>query len=116
MIGRCEKKGITKPEMIAPVTAHAAFDKASQYFNIKMIHIPVDENFRADVNAAKKAITKNTIVIVGSAPSFPHGAIDPIAELSELARQHGIRLSHRCLSRRICPAVGGEIGLPRAAV
>ncbi|MEW6031040.1 MAG: aminotransferase class V-fold PLP-dependent enzyme [Chloroflexota bacterium] len=85
-----ETKGITKPEMIVPITAHAAFDKASQYFNIKTVHIPIDENFRADVNAAKKAINKNTIVIVGSAPSFPHGAIDPIEELSELARQHGI--------------------------
>ena len=85
-----EKKGITQPEMIVPITAHAAFDKASQYFNIKTVHIPIDENFRADVNAAKKAINKNTIVIVGSAPTFPHGAIDPIDELSELARQHGI--------------------------
>jgi len=85
-----EKKGITKPEMIVPITAHAAFDKASQYFNIKTIHIPVDENFRADVDAARKAVTANTIVIVGSAPSFPHGAIDPIEELSELARQHNI--------------------------
>ena len=98
------EKGITKPEMIAPVTAHAAFDKASQYFNIKMIHIPVDENFRADVNAAKKAINKNTIVIVGSAPSFPHGAIDPIAELSELARQHGIGFhTDACLGGFVLP-------------
>jgi sphinganine-1-phosphate aldolase len=91
-----EKKGITKPEMIAPVTAHAAFDKASEYFNIKMIHIPVDENFRADVEAAKKAITPNTIVIVGSAPSFPHGAIDPIEQLSELARQNNIGFHTDC--------------------
>jgi len=99
-----EKKGITKPEMIVPVTAHAAFDKASQYFNIKTIHIPVDENFRADVNAAKKAITKNTIVIVGSAPSFPHGAIDPIVELSELAHQHGIGFhTDACLGGFVLP-------------
>ncbi|HLO18269.1 MAG TPA: aminotransferase class V-fold PLP-dependent enzyme, partial [Anaerolineales bacterium] len=85
-----EEKGITKPEMILPVTAHAAFDKASQYFQIKPIRIPFDSNYRADVEAAKKAITPNTIVIVGSAPSFPHGAIDPIEALSELARQHGV--------------------------
>jgi sphinganine-1-phosphate aldolase len=98
------EKGITKPEMIAPVTAHAAFDKASQYFNIKMIHIPVDENFRADVNAAKKAITANTIVIVGSAPTFPHGAIDPIAELSELAHQHNIGFhTDACLGGFVLP-------------
>lgn len=85
-----ETRGITKPEMIVPVTAHAAFDKASQYFNIKTVHVPIDSNMRADVSAAGKAITKNTIVIVGSAPSFPHGAIDPIEELSELARERGI--------------------------
>lgn len=83
-------KGITHPEMVVPTTAHAAFDKASQYFNIKTVHIPVDENYRADVNAARKAITHNTVVMVGSAPSFPHGAIDPIQEMSELARQRGI--------------------------
>jgi len=99
-----EKKGITKPEMIVPVTAHAAFDKASQYFNIKTIHIPMDENFRADVNAAKKAITANTIVIVGSAPTFPHGAIDPIVELSELARQHNIGFhTDACLGGFVLP-------------
>ena len=99
-----ETKGITKPEMIVPVTAHAAFDKASQYFNIKTIHVPVDENFRADVNAARKAITSNTVVIVGSAPSFPHGAIDPIAEMSELARQHNIGFhTDACLGGFVLP-------------
>ena len=99
-----ETKGITAPEMIVPVTAHAAFDKASQYFNIKTIHIPVDENFRADVEAVRKAITQNTVVIVGSAPSFPHGAIDPIAELSELARQHNIGFhTDGCLGGFVLP-------------
>jgi len=99
-----ETKGITKPEMIVPVTAHAAFDKASQYFGIKMIHIPVDLMFRADVNAARKAISRNTIVIVGSAPSFPHGAIDPIEELSELARQHNIGFhTDACLGGFVLP-------------
>ena len=99
-----EEKGITKPEMIVPVTAHAAFDKASQYFNIKTIHIPIDENFRADVDAVRKAITPNTIVIVGSAPSFPHGAIDPIAEMSEIAQEHGIGFhTDACLGGFVLP-------------
>jgi glutamate/tyrosine decarboxylase-like PLP-dependent enzyme len=84
------QKGVTRPEMVVPVTAHAAFDKASQYFNIKTVHIPVDENFRADVETARKAVTRNSIAIVGSAPSFSHGVIDPIEELSELARERGI--------------------------
>jgi glutamate/tyrosine decarboxylase-like PLP-dependent enzyme len=99
-----ETKGITQPEMVVPITAHAAFDKASQYFNIKTVHIPVDESFRADVNAARKVVNRNTVVIVGSAPSFPHGAIDPIEALSELAREHGIGFhTDACLGGFVLP-------------
>jgi glutamate/tyrosine decarboxylase-like PLP-dependent enzyme len=102
---RAEKlMGITAPEMIVPITAHAAFDKASQYFKIKLVHIPVTEHFRADVAAAKKAINANTVVLVGSAPSFPHGIVDPIDELSELARQHGIGFhTDACLGGFVLP-------------
>ena len=99
-----EKKGITRPEMIAPVTAHAAFDKAAQYFDIKMVRIPVDAGYRADVTAARKAITRNTIVIVGSAPTFPHGIVDPIEQLSELARAKGIGFhTDACLGGFVLP-------------
>lgn len=99
-----DKKGITEPEMIVPTTAHAAFDKASQYFNIKMIRIPVGPDFRADLEATKAAISPNTIVIVGSAPPFPHGIIDPIQELSELALSHGIGFhTDACLGGFLLP-------------
>ena len=99
-----EMKGIRTPEMIVAGTAHAAFDKASQYFNIKMKRIPVDENFKADIEKTKDAITPNTIVIVGSAPSFPHGVIDPIAELSNIAWQEDIGFhSDACLGGFILP-------------
>jgi sphinganine-1-phosphate aldolase len=98
------EKGITKPEMIVPSTAHAAFDKAAQYFNIRIIHVPVDEHFRANVTQTRKAITRNTIVIVGSAPSFPHGVIDPIEALSELARERGIGFhTDACLGGFVLP-------------
>lgn len=107
-----ETKGIRKPEMIVPRTAHAAFEKAAQYFGIKRVEIPVDENFRADVRAAKKAISRNTIVMVGSAPSFPHGAIDPIAEMSELARQRGIGFhTDACLGGFVLP-FAEKLGYP----
>jgi len=99
-----DRKNITAPEMIVPATAHAAFDKASQYFNIKINHIPVDTTFRADVAETEKAITGNTIVIVGSAPSFPHGIIDPVEELSELARNRGIGFhTDACLGGFLLP-------------
>ncbi|MDE3088370.1 MAG: aminotransferase class V-fold PLP-dependent enzyme [Chloroflexota bacterium] len=99
-----DKKGITAPEMIVPTTAHAAFDKAAQYFNIKMIRVPVGADCKAKVAAAQRAITRNTIVIVGSAPSFPHGVIDPIAQLSELARARGIGFhTDACLGGFVLP-------------
>ncbi len=43
------KRNVKKPELIVPVTAHAAFDKACQYFNIRMVHIPVNAHFQADI-------------------------------------------------------------------
>jgi glutamate/tyrosine decarboxylase-like PLP-dependent enzyme len=102
-----EEKGITKPEMIAPVTAHAAFDKASQYFNIKMVKIPVDSEFKADQASARKAVTKNTVVIVGSAPCFPNGVIDPIEDLAAIAAEKGIGMhTDACLGGFILPWAG----------
>jgi len=99
-----DRKGITAPEMIVPTTAHAAFDKAAQYFNVKLIRVPVGADCKADVAATRNAITRNTVVIVGSSPSFPHGVIDPIEELSELARQRGIGFhTDACLGGFILP-------------
>ncbi|MBI2913834.1 MAG: aminotransferase class V-fold PLP-dependent enzyme [Chloroflexi bacterium] len=99
-----EKRGITQPDMIVPSTGHAAFDKAAQYFGIRIIHVPVGADYRADVAATERAITDNTIVIVGSAPPFPHGLIDPIEELSELARARGIGFhTDACLGGFLLP-------------
>jgi sphinganine-1-phosphate aldolase len=99
-----EQRGITHPEMVLPVSAHAAFDKAAQYFNIKPVRIPLDADYKADLAAARNAISHNTVVVVGSAPSFPHGIIDPISELSELARQRGIGFhTDACLGGFLLP-------------
>ncbi|XP_021723067.1 sphingosine-1-phosphate lyase-like [Chenopodium quinoa] len=84
------KKGIKKPEMIIPVSAHSAYDKAAQYFNIKLWRVPVNNEYQADVKAIRRYINKNTILIVGSAPGFPHGIIDPIEELGKLAMSFGV--------------------------
>ncbi|MCF8106346.1 MAG: aminotransferase class V-fold PLP-dependent enzyme, partial [Desulfohalobiaceae bacterium] len=82
---------IETPEMILPSTAHAAFHKAAHYFGIKTVTIHVDpETFRADVKETEKNITGNTIFMAGSAPSYTQGVIDPIGELSDIARRKGI--------------------------
>jgi len=97
-------KGITEPEMVRPTTAHAAFDKAAEYFGIKNVRVPVGDDFRAEVQAMKAAITNNTVVMVGSAPQFPHGLIDPIEELSEIARKRGIGFhTDACLGGFLLP-------------
>ncbi|MGW8226716.1 MAG: aminotransferase class V-fold PLP-dependent enzyme [Anaerolineales bacterium] len=99
-----DTKGITAPEIVAPSTAHAAFTKAGDYFGIKIVRIPVGADFRADVAATKEAINENTIVLVGSAPPFPHGIVDPIGELSALSLEHGIGFhTDACLGGFILP-------------
>jgi len=107
-----ETKGVTAPEVLVPETAHAAFDKAAQYFNIKLVRIPVDDGYQADPAAARRAVTRNTVVIVGSAPSFPHGVVDPIADLSALALEHGIGFHvDACLGGFLLPWAN-ELGYP----
>lgn len=81
---------ITKPEMIVPISIHPAFDKAAHYFDVKIIKAPLSADFRVDVEAVKKLITPNTILLVGSAPQYPQGVIDPITELAALAKAKGI--------------------------
>ena len=87
---RIHKSDITSPEIVLPVTAHPAFDKAGEYFNVNIVHVPVRDDFRADVEAMREAVTPNTIMMVGSAPSYPHGVVDPIAELASIAQEHGL--------------------------
>lgn len=98
------EKGIRRPNIVVPVTAHAAFDKAARYFGLKIVHVPVKKDFTADAAAMKKAVDRNTVAMAGSAPSFPHGVIDPIAELSEIARQKGIGFhTDACLGGFVLP-------------
>jgi len=85
-----EEKGITKPELLAPVSAHPAFAKAAKYLCLDLKQIPLRDDLRADVDAAAKMINENTAMVVGSAPNYPHGVIDPIPELAALAAERGI--------------------------
>jgi sphinganine-1-phosphate aldolase len=99
-----EEKGITQPEMVVPITLHPAFFKSGHYMGIKIIPVPVDENFEADVEAMRAKITQNTIAIAGSAGSYPHGVVDPIEKLSELALEFNIGLHvDGCLGGFILP-------------
>ncbi len=77
-------------EVLMPTTAHPAFDKACHYFGLKPVRVPVDVDFRADMRAMRKALSKHTVLIVGSAPQYPHGVVDPIEAMAELAASRKI--------------------------
>ena len=81
-----------RPNVVVPSTVHAAFHKAAHYFDVEIRVLPVSDDHRADVVATAAAIDDNTVLIVGSAPSYAHGVIDPITELAELASARGIRM------------------------
>lgn len=107
-----EKRGITAPEMILPETVHPAFHKAAHYFGVRARVIPVGPDYRADVSAMAAAITENTVLLVGSAPSFPQGVVDPIPEIAALASERGL-LCHvdACLGGMMLPFVR-KLGRP----
>ncbi|HOL20895.1 MAG TPA: aspartate aminotransferase family protein [Candidatus Hydrogenedens sp.] len=86
------KKRYFVPEVVLPDTAHVAFEKAGEYFDIRMIHAPVDKKGKVDIKAMERRITPNTVALVGSAPNYPYGTIDPIEELSELAIKYNLGL------------------------
>ncbi|KAK4054284.1 Dihydrosphingosine phosphate lyase [Microbotryomycetes sp. JL221] len=91
------ERGITSPEMIVPVSAHAAFAKAASYFKIKIHIVPVDPVTRkVNLKLVKRAINPNTILLVGSAPNFPDGIIDDIVGLSKLATRYKLGLHVDC--------------------
>ncbi|XP_063703316.1 sphingosine-1-phosphate lyase isoform X2 [Culicoides brevitarsis] len=86
-----EVRGIKRPNMVLPVTAHTAFDKAGQYFNIYRRTVAIDpQTTKVDIKAMEKAINKNTIMLVGSAPNFPYGTIDDIQAIAKLGLKYNI--------------------------
>ncbi|GAH62985.1 unnamed protein product, partial [marine sediment metagenome] len=96
---------IKEPEMILPSSAHPSFEKAAKYFDVKPIYVPVDDkSYRADVKAMKDILSENTILIVGSAPDYPRGVVDPITELGALAKESGIGMHvDACLGGYMLP-------------
>jgi glutamate/tyrosine decarboxylase-like PLP-dependent enzyme len=82
---RVHRPEVKVPEMVAPLTIHPAFNKAADYLGLRIIQTPVDGEFRAELKAMKEAITANTIILAATAVTYPHGVIDPIAEIGALA-------------------------------
>ena len=80
-----KEKGVTKPNIVCSETAHAAFDKAGFYYQIEIRKIPITKDFMADFDAMKRAVDKNTICLVASAPEYAYGNYDPVEKIATLA-------------------------------
>ncbi|OGM45131.1 sphinganine-1-phosphate aldolase BST1 [Aspergillus bombycis] len=107
------ERGISNPEMIIPSTAHAAFYKASQYFKIKLhlVSCPAPE-YKASVTEIRRLINRNTVLLVASAPNFPHGIVDNIPEISRLAIENGIPFHVDCCLGSLVIAFLKQAGFP----
>lgn len=84
------ERGVEHPRMVMPYSAHPAFAKAAQYLGIHLTQAPLREDLRVDVGAVGDLVTDDTVLVVGSAPNYPHGVIDPIEELAGLAAERGV--------------------------
>jgi sphinganine-1-phosphate aldolase len=91
-LARDKKPYIKQPNMVCAHTIHPAFEKAAHYFDVEIRHVGMTADMRMDVEAARKATDRNTILIVGSAPQYCHGVIDPIEALSDIAIEKGVPL------------------------
>jgi glutamate/tyrosine decarboxylase-like PLP-dependent enzyme len=86
---RGRERGIERGTVVVPESAHPAFHKAAHLFDLRIVATPVDRDFAADVDAMAAVVDEQTVLVVGSAPQYPQGAIDPIPAIAALARSVG---------------------------
>ena len=84
------ERDVHRPNVVLPTSAHAAFEKGAHYFGLENRRIPVRDDWRADVDAMAAAIDDDTVLVVGSAPQYPQGVIDPITDIAALAAERDI--------------------------
>jgi glutamate/tyrosine decarboxylase-like PLP-dependent enzyme len=98
------ERGVERPQMVAPFSAHPAFAKAAKVLGIELRQVPLDADHRARVDEAERLLTDDTVLLVGSAPNYPFGTVDPIPELAALAAERGISFhTDACLGGFLLP-------------
>ncbi len=86
--GRAER-GIESGKIVVAESAHAAFHKSAHLFSMPIVTTPVTGDWTADVEAMAAAVDDGTVLVVGSAPQYPQGLVDPIPAVAELAASVG---------------------------
>ncbi len=88
---RDSNRDVERPTIVAPETVHPAFHKAAAYLGLEVVTTPVDPvTFRGDASAIAAAIDERTVLVVASAVSYPHGVLDPVAEIASAAAERDV--------------------------
>lgn len=82
---RGRERGVTKPNVVVPITGHPSFDKAGDELGVEIRRVAVGNDHRAQPGAMAAVVDEATVMLVGSAPCYPQGVVDPINELSDVA-------------------------------
>jgi glutamate/tyrosine decarboxylase-like PLP-dependent enzyme len=108
-----QERGVARPQMIWPETAHPAFTKGAHLFGLDVVVAPVDPvTTMVDIDFVRDHIVPETAMLIGTAGNYAYGTIDSIPELSDLAVEHGTYLHvDGCLGGFILPW-GQELGYP----
>ncbi|MFC3119151.1 aminotransferase class V-fold PLP-dependent enzyme [Jhaorihella thermophila] len=85
---------VRRPNMVIPATAHVAWFKAAEYFDVTPRLLPMTRDYATDISRLRRKIDRNTVMVLGSAPEYPHGTIDPIAEMGAIAVE---KKASRCM-------------------
>ncbi len=109
---RKNKPHITRAHVVLPESAHPAFVKAFHFLDVDYTMVKTGADYRADMAAVGNAIASNTIMLVGSAPSYPYGVMDPIEAIAALAQRKNL-LCHvdACVGGFFLPFIK-ELGYP----
>lgn len=81
-----------RPRLLTSTTVHAAFQKAALAFDLDWDPVPVGPAGRVRARDVIDRLDDDVALVVLSAPAYPTGAIDPIAEVAERTRERGIAL------------------------
>ena len=79
-----------RPEVVVPITAHPAFEKACALMEMTLVRTVIRDDTRADLDAFRAALTEQTIAMAGSAPSYPFGTVDDIPAMADIAARAGL--------------------------
>lgn len=84
------ERGIERPNVVLPTSAHAALEKACHYFGVESRRVPVRSDWTADSEAMRAACDDDTVLLVASAPQYPQGVVDPVAEVAAIAAERNV--------------------------